>query len=142
MPVTNALKRLMQKTRSLSYCIALVMVVLFVYGLIRYPDLPIRECPSGYCGRQGQPHTAAEYNAFSRWQTTLFIVWPIGMLTLLLLQRGNTKGNSVAAQAATPTRFLALNDDNAGALGNAAFGQTRTSRPSCRMSVSPRRADI
>ena len=55
MPVTNALKRLMQKTRSLSYCIGLVMVVLFVYGLIRYPDLPIRECPSGYCGRQGQP---------------------------------------------------------------------------------------
>src|SRR5947209_8689081 len=43
MPVTNALKRLMQKTRSLSYCIGLVMVVLFVYGLIRYPDLPIRE---------------------------------------------------------------------------------------------------
>ena len=75
MPVTNALKRLMQKTRSLSYCIGLVMVVLFVYGLIRYPDLPIRECPSGYCGRQGQPHTAAEYNAFKIWQTTLFIVW-------------------------------------------------------------------
>src|SRR6266480_3948444 len=45
----------MQKTRSLSYCIGLVMVVLFVYGLIRYPDLPIRECPSGYCGSQRQP---------------------------------------------------------------------------------------
>src|SRR5258707_15532676 len=30
----------MQKTRPLSYCIGLVMVVLFVYGLIRYPDLP------------------------------------------------------------------------------------------------------
>src|SRR6476659_4899602 len=72
----------MQKTRSLSYCIGLVMVVLFVYGLVRYPDLPIRECPSGYCGRQGQPHTAAEYNAFSIWQTTLFIVWPIGMLIM------------------------------------------------------------
>ena len=68
MPVTNALKRLMQKTRSLSYCIGLVMVVLFVYGLIRYPDLPIRECPSGYCGKQGQPHTAAEYRAFNAWQ--------------------------------------------------------------------------
>ena len=91
MPVTNALKRLMQKTRSLSYCIGLVMVVLFAYGLIRYPDLPIRECPSGYCGRQGQPHTAAEYNAFSIWQTTLFIVWPIGMLMMLLLQRGKPK---------------------------------------------------
>ena len=81
----------MQKTRPLSYCIGLVMVVLFVYGLIRYPDLPIRECPSGYCGRQGQPHTAAEYNAFSIWQTTLFIVWPVGMLIMLLLQRGKPK---------------------------------------------------
>src|SRR5258705_2228668 len=91
MPVTNALKRLMQKSRSLSYCIGLVMVVLFVYGLIRYPDLPIRECPSGYCGRQGQPHTAAEYNAFSIWQTTLFIVWSIGMLIMLLLQRGKAQ---------------------------------------------------
>ena len=91
MPVTNALERLMQKTRSLSYCIGLVIIVLFVYGLIRYPDLPIRACASGYCGRQGQPHTAAEYNAFSIWQTTLFIVWPIGMLIMLLLQRGKPK---------------------------------------------------
>jgi hypothetical protein len=31
--------------------------------------------------------------------------------------RKTQKVNSVAAQAATPTRFLALNDDNAGALG-------------------------
>ena len=84
-------KKMMQKTRPLSYCIGLVMVVLFVYGLIRYPDLPIRECPSGYCGRQGQPHTAAEYNAFKIWQRTLFIVWPIGMLIMLLLQRGKPK---------------------------------------------------
>src|SRR6266576_5940636 len=91
MPVTNALKRLMQKTRPLGYCIGLVMVVLFVYGLIRYPDLPIRECPSGYCGRQGQPHTAAEYNAFKIWQTTLFIVWPIGMLIMLLFAARKTQ---------------------------------------------------
>src|SRR6266436_509396 len=47
MPVTNALKRLMQKTRSLSYCIGLVMVVLFVYGpnslsRLAYPRMPQR----------------------------------------------------------------------------------------------------
>src|SRR2546423_4384384 len=96
MPVTNALKRrrrLMQKTRPLSYCIGLVMVVLFVYGLIRYPDLPIRECPSGYCGKEGQPHTAAEYCAFNAWQITLMIGWPIGMAAMLFLQHEKLKGS-------------------------------------------------
>jgi hypothetical protein len=75
------------KAQLLAYIIALGMVVLFVYGLIRYPDLPIRECPSGYCGRQGQSHTAAEYRAFNAWQITLMIVWPIGIAVLLFLQR-------------------------------------------------------
>ena len=70
----------MPKAQLLTYIIGVVMVVLFAYGLIRYPDLPIRECPSGYCGRQGQPHTAAEYNAFSIWQTTLLSFGPSGCL--------------------------------------------------------------
>jgi len=105
MPVTNALKRLMQKTRPLSNCIGLVMVVLFVYGLIRYPDLPIRECPSGYCGRQGQPHTAAEYNAFKIWQTTLFIVWPIGMLISFFCSAENPKGKRRLKQATQPRQI-------------------------------------
>ena len=69
------------------------VVVLFVYGLIRYPDLPIRECPSGYCGKQGQPHTAAEYRAFNAWQITLMIGWPIGIAALLFLQREKLKGS-------------------------------------------------
>ena len=91
MTISTPKQRPVPKAQLLPYLIGLVMIVLFVYGLIRYPDLPIRECPSGYCGRQGQPHTAAEYNAFSIWQTTLFIVWPIGMLIMLLLQRGKPK---------------------------------------------------
>jgi hypothetical protein len=69
------------------------VVVLFVYGLIRYPDLPIRECPSGYCGKQGQPHTAAEYSAFNAWQIALMIGWPIGIAALLFLQREKLKGS-------------------------------------------------
>ena len=39
--------------------------------------------------------------------------------------RKTQKVNSVAAQAATPTRFLALKDDNAGALGNVRIGTLR-----------------
>ena len=54
------------KAQLLSYIIGLVMVVLFVYGLIRYPDLPIRECPSGYCGKQGQPPHSCRVLRFQR----------------------------------------------------------------------------
>jgi hypothetical protein len=79
------------KGQLLAYTIGLALVVLFVYGLIRYPDLPIRECPSGYCGKQGQPHTAAEYHAFNAWQITLMIVWPIGIAVMLFLQREKLK---------------------------------------------------
>jgi hypothetical protein len=86
-------QRPVPKAQFLAYIIGLVMVVLFVYGLIRYPDLPIRECPGGYCGKQGQPHTAAEYRAFNAWQITLMIGWPIGIAVLLFLQRGKLKGS-------------------------------------------------
>jgi hypothetical protein len=81
------------KTQLLSYIIGLVMVVLFVYGLIRYPDLPISECPSGYCGKEGQPHTAAEYRAFNAWQITLMMGWPIGIAAMLFLRHEKLKGS-------------------------------------------------
>jgi hypothetical protein len=84
-------KQPVPKARLLSYIIGLVIVALFVYGLIRYPDLPIRECPSGYCGRQGQPRTAAEYRAFNAWQITLMIGFPIGIAAMLFLQHKKPK---------------------------------------------------
>jgi hypothetical protein len=51
------------------------MIAVFFYGVGRYPDGPIHPCvegenylikyhPDGYCGKQGQPHTADEYQAF------------------------------------------------------------------------------
>jgi hypothetical protein len=55
MTISTPKQRPVPKAQLLPYLIGSVMVVLFVYGLIRYPDLPIRECPSGYCGKQGQP---------------------------------------------------------------------------------------
>jgi hypothetical protein len=94
MTISTRKQRPVPKAQLLSYVIGLVMVVLFVYGLIRYPDLPIRECPSGYCGKQGQPHTAAEYRAFNAWQITLLIGWPIGIAALLFLQREKLKGSN------------------------------------------------
>lgn len=69
--------------------IALTMGVLFFYGWFRYPDGPLHSCdgPMGYCGKQGQPHTLPEYQAFVVWQASLFVVWPAGMLALFLLNR-------------------------------------------------------
>ncbi len=78
MTISTPKQRPVPKAQLLTYIIGLVF---------RYPDLPNRECPSGYCEKQGQPHTAAEYRAFNAWQITLMIGWPIGIAALLFLQR-------------------------------------------------------
>ncbi len=99
MTISTPKQRPVPKAQLLTYIIGLVIVGLFVYGLIRYPDLPIRECPSGYCGKQGQPHTAAEYRAFNTWQITLMIGWPIGM------NRGQEPGGSHNANDCLHTKL-------------------------------------
>ncbi len=73
--------------RVATYCVAVLMMALLLYGFVRFPDAPLHICPSGYCGKQGQPHTLSEYSDFRVWERTLFICWPIGMVTLFLLQR-------------------------------------------------------
>jgi hypothetical protein len=72
-----------------SASVALIMFLVFYYGVFVYPDSPIDPCsgPTGYCGKQGQPHSLAEYQDFAHWQTTLSIVWPVGMLALAFLYR-------------------------------------------------------
>jgi hypothetical protein len=64
------------------------MLVLFAYGIFRYPDGPIHQCVShGYCGKQGQQHTEVEYNHYLKWQTMIEWSWPPGMLVLILATR-------------------------------------------------------
>ena len=84
MTISTPKQRPVPKAQLLTYIIGLVF---------RYPDLPIRECPSGYCGKEGQPHTAAEYRAFNAWQITLMIGWPIGIAAMLFLQHEKLKGS-------------------------------------------------
>jgi hypothetical protein len=44
--------------RNTSAVIVTIMLMLFVYGLVRFPDAPLHSCVDhGYCGKQGQPHT-------------------------------------------------------------------------------------
>ena len=77
------------------YVASAVMLVLFAYGAGRFYDGPIRECATGYCSTHGQPHTAADYRAYKAWEKTIFIVWPIGMVVLFLLQPHKPKGHGM-----------------------------------------------
>ena len=66
-----------------------IMLGLFATFAVLYPDAPVQPCPTGYCGRQGQAHTEAEYQRFEALKTALFIVWPAGMLGLFILLRAD-----------------------------------------------------
>jgi hypothetical protein len=64
------------------------MLILFAYGVLKYPDGPIQKCAShGYCGKQGQTHTERDYAQYREWQTTIAWTWPPGLLLLILLSR-------------------------------------------------------
>ena len=69
------------------------MGTVFIYGMVRFPDAPIHQCATGFCGKQGQPHTLVDYRAFDVWQTTFFGIWPFGLVSLYLLQRHRPKGD-------------------------------------------------
>jgi hypothetical protein len=79
----------MHKARKIvSGAIGIVMLCVFVYGMVRFPDAPIHPCGhESYCGKQSQTHSHEEYVAFTEWNTTLFCVWPFGLLSLFLLNR-------------------------------------------------------
>jgi uncharacterized membrane protein len=78
--------------RNASVVIGTMMVILFGYGLVRFPDGPLHMCVDhGYYGKQGQPHTQTEFEAFEIWQNALFWVWPIGMVVLYVLNRDRTR---------------------------------------------------
>lgn len=54
----------------------LVAAATLVYGIVMFPDAPIRETPKGFVGKTGAPHTAADHEGFQQWLTALFIIFP------------------------------------------------------------------
>ena len=70
-----------------------VMVGLFVYGMIQFPDGPIHICEGGtqYCGKQGQPHSFSDYHRYALWEAAMLVVWPIGLLVAYLVSRKKQK---------------------------------------------------
>ena len=71
--------------RPLTWCILAVMGVWFLGGMVRFPDSPIHPCPTGFCGKQGQPHTESDYHLHGIWSRILIFGWPLGMFALALL---------------------------------------------------------
>ena len=55
--------------------VAMAAVVTFIYGIAEYPDAPISTRDGKFFGKQGQPHTYLEFEAFSNWERTLEILW-------------------------------------------------------------------
>lgn len=64
------------------------MFAYFFYGTFRFPDGPIHPCGiNRYCGKQGQPHTLRQYRAYKTWNTSLLYIWPVGLVSLALLNK-------------------------------------------------------
>lgn len=68
-----------------AFSIALAMAMLFLYGVMRFPNSPIEPCTTGYCGKGGVPTTEEEYRAYQTWLGILVLGYPVGVLTLGVL---------------------------------------------------------
>lgn len=64
-----------------------VMVAVFLYGIIFYPDAPYVRCSHGFCGKTGHHHSEAEFYACNLWQAALAFVWLIGLPICFALSR-------------------------------------------------------
>jgi uncharacterized BrkB/YihY/UPF0761 family membrane protein len=74
----------------LASIIVIIMIGAFAFGLIRFFGGPLYECAIGNCGKPVQPQGAAFAHEFLTWQTTIFVVWSVGLFLLWLL-RNNRK---------------------------------------------------
>jgi hypothetical protein len=71
-----------------AFAILALMACVFQFGYVRFPDAPIGPCGvDRYCGKQGQPHTADAFTSYRRWERTMFVVWPVGMLAIFVVRR-------------------------------------------------------
>jgi hypothetical protein len=68
--------------------VMLFWIGLCAYSLIRFPDGPIHPCErSQYCGKQGQPHSEADYREYERLSTNIFGSLPLIFLAGFLRER-------------------------------------------------------
>ena len=80
--------RLMKDFHPLAKWISGWMILVFVLGVLRFPDSPIHLCAGvQYCGKFGRIHTYDEFLWFSYWKNTLTWTWILGIPSLIFLRR-------------------------------------------------------
>ena len=95
MPNTK-FERLLHLLNFLRGLIIINAVLCFFLGVGRFRDGPIHPCekdvqylyhyhPYGYCGKQGQSHTAADFEHYQEWEDVIFVLWPLMLLSMTSL---------------------------------------------------------
>jgi hypothetical protein len=59
----------------------LLAAATLVYGVITFPDAPIRQTASGYVGKLGDTHTSEEYEQFKFWEKVVMASFGVAVLT-------------------------------------------------------------
>ena len=75
----------------LAAVIIFVMIGVFFFGLLRFFGGPLFACLTGDCASPVEPHDAAYAHQFLGWQTTVFVVWAMGLFALWLLHNNREK---------------------------------------------------
>ena len=67
----------------LAVCVlsGLLATVTLVYGIIKFPDGPIRKTANGFVGKQGAPHTPEDYEQYKLWEKLVFASFGLTFLT-------------------------------------------------------------
>ncbi len=60
---------------------ALVAAATLIYGVIQFPDAPIRQTGSSYVGKHGAPRTREDYERFKLWEKLMFSGFGLAFLT-------------------------------------------------------------
>lgn len=71
-----------------------VVVLVMVYGIVRYPSAPIRYRNGGYFDKAGQEFTEAQFRSFVIWERCLFGTFVLAgglSIPLVFLGRRNRK---------------------------------------------------
>jgi hypothetical protein len=72
----SGLGPLARALRALTVAACLAAGAVMAYGIYNFPDAPIRPAAGGYAGKHGEPRTREDFEAFVRWERTLFVVFP------------------------------------------------------------------
>jgi len=89
--------------RVLNYiCITLIVIVVLImaFGIIKWPDAPIRQTPAGgFVGKTGVAHTSEDYELFNLWLKSLLVSFPLAFAVnfIAVIAKRKRKKESIKA---------------------------------------------